>query len=70
MLGSGRSLNTQILLCGYDRLKDSVTSWIFIYFCLNILIITFCVCADGFSRSLKSFSLPYIISNFLSASLN
>ncbi len=32
---------------------------------LIILIITLCVCTDGFQRSLKGFSLPYPIINFL-----
>ncbi len=39
---------------------------------LNILINTFCVCADGFqglSMAFKSFSLPYKSVNFLIASL-
>ncbi len=36
---------------------------------LNILISTFCVCADGFQSLSNSFSLPDTIINFLFASL-
>jgi hypothetical protein len=45
-------------------LRDSATRWIFVFEGLNIVISTFCVCADGFQGLSKAFHCPIQLLTF------